>query len=100
MELNELLEHLDSCKPLIGEAEANKLLRHCANEAMRVTAELNASYHEFAEIRNLFSRLIGKDVDESFCLFPPFYADFGKNITVGKTCSSTPAVAFKTRAAL
>jgi acetyltransferase-like isoleucine patch superfamily enzyme len=32
----------------------------------------------------LFSKLIGKGVDESFGLFPPFYTDCGKNITVGK----------------
>jgi acetyltransferase-like isoleucine patch superfamily enzyme len=51
---------------------------------MRVTAELNGAYHEPDEVRKLFSRLIGKDVDEAFCLFPPFYTDFGKNITVGK----------------
>jgi len=84
MELNELLEHLNSRKALVGEEEANKLLRHYANEAMRVTAELNGSYHEPDEIRNLFSLLIGKNIDKSFCLFPPFYADFGKNITIGK----------------
>ena len=36
------------------------------------------------EVRNLLSRLFGKTVDESFRVFPPFYTDFGKNITVGK----------------
>ena len=30
------------------------------------------------------SRLTGKPVDETFKMFPPFYTDFGKNITVGK----------------
>jgi acetyltransferase-like isoleucine patch superfamily enzyme len=84
MEFSELIEHLNSRKPLVGESQANKLLRCFANEAQRVTAELNAAYHEPGEVRKLFSRLIGKDVDESFCLFPPFYADFGKNITIGK----------------
>ncbi|EDV01060.1 bacterial transferase hexapeptide repeat protein [Phocaeicola coprocola DSM 17136] len=33
---------------------------------------------------HLLSRLFGKTVDESFRVFPPFYTDFGKNITVGK----------------
>ncbi|MDR2385470.1 MAG: sugar O-acetyltransferase [Tannerella sp.] len=84
MELNELLEHLNARKPLFGEEEANTLLRRYANEAQRITAEMNGAYHEPHEIRALFSRLIGKEVDEAFCLFPPFYADFGKNITVGK----------------
>ena len=30
------------------------------------------------------SRLFGRVVDASFRLFPPFYTDFGKNITVGR----------------
>ena len=29
------------------------------------------------------SKLIGKEVDESFGLFPPFYTDCGKNIEIG-----------------
>ena len=29
-------------------------------------------------------KIIGKPVDDTFRLFPPFYTDFGKNITIGK----------------
>lgn len=36
------------------------------------------------EIRNIFSELTGRQVDKTFGLFPPFYTDCGKNITVGK----------------
>ena len=55
-----------------------------SNEARRITFELNNAYHTPEEVRNLLSRLYGKTVDESFRVFPPFYTDFGKNITVGK----------------
>lgn len=55
-----------------------------SNEARRITFELNNAYHTPEEVRNLLSRLLGKTVDESFRVFPPFYTDFGKNITVGK----------------
>jgi len=41
-------------------------------------------YHTPAEIREIMGRLIGKKVDDSFRMFPPFYTDFGKNITIGK----------------
>ena len=41
-------------------------------------------YHSPEEIRGLMEQLIGKPVDESFTMFPPFYSDFGKNITIGK----------------
>ena len=36
------------------------------------------------ENRNIFSELTGRQVDKTFGLFPPFYTDCGKNITVGK----------------
>ena len=51
---------------------------------MKLSAKLNASYHEPEEVVRLFSELIGKPVGEGFCLFPPFSTDYGQNITVGK----------------
>lgn len=30
------------------------------------------------------AELTGKEIDDTFRMFPPFYADFGKNITFGK----------------
>lgn len=53
-------------------------------EAIKITMEMNNSYHTPHEFREIMSRLIGKKVDDSFRLFPPFYTDFGKNITIGK----------------
>ena len=57
----------------------------CAGqEALKVTAELNSGYHTPEEICEIFSRLTGKPLDPTFRLFPPFYTDCGKNLTVGK----------------
>lgn len=53
-------------------------------EAIRIGMELNNSYHTEEEVREIMGRLIGKKVDNTFRLFPPFYTDFGKNITIGK----------------
>lgn len=53
-------------------------------EAIKITMEMNNSYHTPEELREIMSRLIGKDVDDTFRLFPPFYTDFGKNISIGK----------------
>ena len=64
---------------------------------MRITAELNGSYHEPDMVRALFSQLTGKDVDESFFMFPPFYTDFGKNITIGKNVFFNTGCTFQDR---
>ncbi|MDR4034298.1 DapH/DapD/GlmU-related protein [Dysosmobacter sp.] len=55
-----------------------------SQEALRITAELNGAYHTPEEIQDLFAQLTGKPVDRTFGLFPPFYTDCGKNITLGK----------------
>ena len=84
MELREFLDHLNSGKPVEGGSEAHLFMHGVSQEALRITAEINGSYHEPAQLRALFSQLIGKPVDETFGLFPPFHTDCGKNITVGK----------------
>lgn len=59
-------------------------MHEMAQRARRITVEMNNAYRTPDEIRALFSELIGKEVDEGFGLFPPFNADYGQNITVGK----------------
>lgn len=53
-------------------------------EAVRTGIELNSQYHTPEELRELMEKLTGKKIDDSFRMFPPFYTDFGKNITIGK----------------
>ena len=65
-------------------SQAHLFMTEAAREAQRVTAELNTGYHTAGQLRALFSQLTGEEADESFCLFPPFYTDFGKNIHIGK----------------
>src|ERR1700744_6256147 len=53
--------------------------------AMAITAALNRlTFDDADEIRALFSELIGKKVDESFVLIPPFYTVGGDEIRVGR----------------
>lgn len=61
-----------------------KIFEELCQDAIRIGMELNAHYHTPEEIREIMSRLIGHEVDETFRLFPPFYTDFGKNIRFGK----------------
>ena len=35
-------------------------------------------------MRKLFFELIDQPGDDTFCLFPPFYTDYGQNIRIGK----------------
>lgn len=53
--------------------------------AMTITATLNRlTYNDADEVRAVFSDLIGKKVDDSFILIPPFYTACGVDISVGR----------------
>ena len=84
MDLDAFLEHLGSGKPVQGGSEAHLFMHGVSQEALKITAEINGSYHTPEELRALFSKLIGQPVDDTFGLFPPFYTDCGKNIHLGK----------------
>lgn len=69
---------------ITANSEMHLHMHEAAQRAKRITMKMNASYHTPKKLRKLFSKLIGKEVDEGFGLFPPFSADYGQNITVGK----------------
>lgn len=83
MDLEELLEHFNNGDTLGGDPEVLALMRFYAREAQKITMEINTSFHEPEELRQLFEKLTGRKVDESFAVFPPFYTDFGKNLHLG-----------------
>ena len=64
--------------------EWRKFFDAICQEAIQIGMELNNQYHTPEELREIMGRLTGKKIDDTFRLFPPFYTDFGKNITIGK----------------
>ena len=55
-----------------------------AQEALKVTMELNTKYNPPEKVRELFSELTSSEIDESCFIIPPFYTEFGKNTKIGK----------------
>ena len=64
--------------------EIHGFMHEMSEEARRVTFRLNTAYHTADEVRELLSELFGYQVPQSLRVFPPLYADFGKNISVGE----------------
>ena len=83
MELAAFLEYVKTGRTLDTPA-IHRLMDDMADEARRVTFRLNSAYHPMDEVRALLSELFGRPVPASLRVFPPLYADFGKNITVGE----------------
>ena len=84
MNLEEYLNRLSGGETVEGGSEMHVFMHEVSQEALKITAELNGSYHKPEQIREIMSRLTGREVDSTFGLFPPFYTDCGKNIKIGK----------------
>ena len=84
LELQGFLEHVNSGALIEGGSPQHQFMHDAAQEALRVVAELNTGYRTPEEVRALLAELTGKAVDDSVALFPPFYSEFGKNLTLGR----------------
>lgn len=82
--LNEFYRKMAEQKTIEAGSDIFQLFDFLSQEALKITMELNNKYHSPDEIVEIFSKLTEKNVDKTFRLFPPFYTDCGKNITVGK----------------
>ena len=83
MTLEEFKDFVKTGKPFDTE-EIHQFMDRMSGEARRITFHLNSTYRTPEEVRSILSELFGKQVPSTFRVFPPFYTDFGKNITVGK----------------
>lgn len=84
MTTEEFIRIMDSGAEVIAKSEVHLHMTHLSNEAMKITSELNNSYHTPEEIGELMTRLTGRKFPEGAYMFPPFYTDCGKNIKLGK----------------
>lgn len=82
--LDDLLTALDAGETIPAGSPHHEAMHAASQESLRIAAELNGQYHSPDEVRALMSELTGRAVPESFRLFPPFTADFGKNIRFGE----------------
>lgn len=97
----EMQKFIDFCKagnPISStDKELHRLLVQSSFQAQKIMMELNANFHTQEEIVALFSELTGTQVDASFLCLPPFYTDFGKNISIGKDVFINTGCSFQDR---
>ena len=84
MTVQEFRERMADPMTIGGGSELHLAFHQFSQEALRITAEINGSYHTPEELRRLLSELWAINVPESFGMFPPFYTDCGKNTHIGE----------------
>lgn len=84
MTTEEFIRIMDSGDLIPARTPLHEKMHELSQEAIRITMEINNSYHTHDEIVALMSELTGTRIHESFGLFPPFYTDCGKNLRIGR----------------
>src|SRR5215211_9341709 len=83
-ELQDFLDHVNRGALVEGGSDQHLFMHGAAQDALRIVAQINTGYRTPEEVRELLADLTGKPVDDSVAVFPPFYSEFGKNLTLGK----------------
>jgi len=84
MNLQDFLDHVNRGAVIEGGSPHHAFMHAASQDALRILAELNGGYRTPGEVRDLLGQLTGRPVDESVTVFPPFYSEFGKNLTLGR----------------
>ena len=75
----------DDARIIAGRTPESAAMLANVKRATAITAALNRlTFNDADQVRALFSELIGKTVDDSFLLIPPFYTTGGLEIRVGR----------------
>ena len=84
MSLEKIRELMKKGTPLEWGSDLLKAFGDYAQEALKITMELNTKYNPPERVRELFSELTASKIDESCLIIPPFHTEFGKNTKLGK----------------
>lgn len=84
MTIEQFREIMQHGKYVDADSELFIMFHKLAQDALKITAKINNKYHSPERLHELFCELTGKKIHESFRIFPPFYTDCGKNITLGQ----------------
>ena len=79
------MPHGDGASIILRRTPESAAMLASAKRAMAITPVLNRlTFDNGDEIRAVFGDLIGRNVDDSFSLIPPFYTTGGENIRIGR----------------
>jgi hypothetical protein len=70
------------------------------SRTIRLCVQMNAQATDLDDVRKKLGEIIGTEIDESTTVFPPFYTNFGRSISLGKTFLSIMPAHFWILAAL
>lgn len=89
----DILERLKYGEPIRLNDPQYYKINEIVTRTIKLSQQLNAS-DNIDDVRELLSEIIGTKIDESTTIFPPFYTNFGKFISIGKNVFINHACSF------
>jgi acetyltransferase-like isoleucine patch superfamily enzyme len=89
----ELLSRLSAGAAIGPNTSAFTPVLEIVTRTQELSVQLNASTH-IDQVRERLSEIIGSSIDKSTRIFPPFYTNFGRLITLGKNVFINHACSF------
>ena len=80
---NEIIEVMQSGKPVDMSRPEFQVLWHYINRTLSLTPELNTSI-DVNQVRERLSNIIGTEIDSTTAVFAPFHTNFGRFLKIGK----------------
>lgn len=89
----DVLERMLQGKPIQLDDPEYYVVRNVVAKTIELSAKLNKSTN-VEQVRELLSKIINIKLDNSITVFPPFYTNFGRFITIGKNVFINHACSF------
>lgn len=83
MNLNKLFQQFSSGNPIPKNDPAWEVILPIVSETLQLIGKMNAS-GDIDQARKILSQILGKEVDPTTTLFPPFNTNFGRFTSLGK----------------
>lgn len=89
----DIFERLKSGEPIHNTDPEYFKVNEVVTRTLKLSQQLNLS-DNIDDVRSVLSDIIGKQIDESTVVFPPFYTNFGRFINIGKNVFINHACSF------
>ena len=91
---NDIFQRMRVGEPLRKDDPEYARFGEVVARTIRLCVEMNATATDVDQVRNRLSDIIGTEVDLSTTVFPPFYTNFGRFISLGKNIFINHACSF------
>ncbi len=91
---SDIFQRMQAGEPLRKDDPEYPAFAGAVARTIRLVTEMNASVQDVEQVRKRLSEITGKEIDGSTTIFPPFYTNFGRFITLGKNVFINHACSF------